>query len=155
MEEKMYTQLHLVDLIKEKQSIPYVRGNLKEKQQQASILHIPLKFTRHVTVEGWMNKPKGMLQMLWKRGFIDENEGVRFYTVDGRKQHKNDETFIPRTSLKQMVCELQDFEQEIMLLKYRALQLGVEVQCSPKYHPEIAGEAVEYCWAYLKNTYQR
>lgn len=85
MEEKMYTQSKFVDLIKEKQNIPYVRVNLKEIQQQACILHILLKYKKPVIVECWVNKPRGMLQVLWERGFIDQNKGVRFYTVDGRK----------------------------------------------------------------------
>ena len=27
--------------------------------------------------------------------------------------------------------------------------------CSPKYHPEIAGEAIKYCWDLSKNKYHR
>ena len=41
------------------------------------------------------------------------------------------------------------------LLQLRAEQLGVKLRCSPKYHPEIAGEAIEFCWAQSKNTYRR
>ena len=155
MEEKTYTRSQLIDMIKEKQNVPYVRGNLKEIQRQACILHIPLSYNRPVIVEGWVNKPKGMLQVLWERGFIDVNKGVRFYIVDSRRENKHNKEIIPGTSLKQMVLRLPYFGNEVTLLQFRAIQLGVEVRCSPKYHPEIAGEAVEYCWAYSKNTYRR
>lgn len=47
-----------------------------------------------------------------------------------------------------------DFKKEITLLQFRATQLNVRVECSPKYHPEIAGEGIEYCWALAKNTYR-
>ena len=28
------------------------------------------------------------------------------------------------------------------------------IDCSPKYHPEIAGEGIEFCWGVAKNTYR-
>ena len=31
----------------------------------------------------------------------------------------------------------------------------MEICCSPKYHPEIAGESIEFCWAFSKNNYRR
>ena len=40
------------------------------------------------------------------------------------------------------------------LLQFRASQLRVTVECSPKFHPKIAGEGVEFCWALGKNTYR-
>ena len=58
-------------------------------------------------------------------------------------------------SLKKIIKSLPDFKSEIMLLQYHALQLGVQVKCSPKYHPEIAGEAIEFAWGLAKNTYWR
>lgn len=50
---------------------------------------------------------------------------------------------------------LPDFKEEVTLLQFRAQQLGVQLRCSPKYHPEIAGEAIEFYWASSKNTYRR
>jgi hypothetical protein len=35
-------------------------------------------------IERWMGKPKGMLQVLWERGFIDEGN-LQQYTIDGKK----------------------------------------------------------------------
>ena len=29
------------------------------------------------------------------------------------------------------------------------------IDCSPKFHPEIAGEGIEFCWGLSKNTYRR
>lgn len=48
-----------------------VKGNLKEIQALATQLQIPIEFERNKTEEGWRSKPKGMLQILWERGFID------------------------------------------------------------------------------------
>jgi hypothetical protein len=33
--------------------------------------NIPYKVTTKIINEGWNGKPKGMLQILWERGFID------------------------------------------------------------------------------------
>jgi hypothetical protein len=35
------------------------------------------------------------------------------------------------------------------------MQLGVLVQLTPKFHAELAGEGVEYCWACAKAFYRR
>jgi len=34
--------------------------------------------------KGWVGKPKGMLQILWEQGLIDERK-LASYTNDGRK----------------------------------------------------------------------
>ena len=105
--------------------------------------------------EGWSNKPKGMLQILYERGFINptmtKQEVLRYYTIVGRKDASGN--YILGTSPRKIIENLPDFKAEITLLQYRAKQLGVEVDCSPKYHCEIAGDAIEYCWGLSKNKY--
>ena len=119
-------------------------------------MNLPIKFERRKIIEGWSGKQKGMLQILWERGFIDpmltREEVVRKYSVNGKKDE--DGNMIDGTSLKQMVASLPDFKNEVTLLQYRAGQLGVAIDCSPKYHPEIAGEAIEFCWGAAKNHYR-
>ena len=100
---------------------------------------------------------KGMLQILWERGFIDTSmtgsEAKRYYNVEVRKDRITKEE-IEGTSLKAMISNLADFRNEDTLLQHRAKELGVQIDCSPKYHPEIAGEAIESCWGLSKNTYR-
>ncbi len=55
-----------------------------------------------------MGKAKGMLQVLWERGFIDE-ANIPQYTIDGRKDAYA--VVLPNTSLTFMVPNLQDFEK--------------------------------------------
>ena len=38
----------------------------------------------------------------------------------------------------------QDFTNEITLLQLHAQKLGVSIDHSPKCHPELAGEGIEY-----------
>jgi hypothetical protein len=40
-------------------------------QQRYEQLHLPIKKTIPIIEEGWCNKPKGALQVLYERGFID------------------------------------------------------------------------------------
>ena len=42
---------------------------------------------------------------------------------------------------------------EVTLLQLHAEKLGVMIDCSPKCHPEIAGEGIEYVWSLAKLKY--
>jgi hypothetical protein len=46
---------------------------------------LPIEEDFDEVVEGWEEKPKGMLQILWQRGFIDPAKKKEYYTVDGKK----------------------------------------------------------------------
>ena len=43
------------------------KGNLKQLQTQAIALHLPIKYTYEKMITGWVGKPKGSLQILYKR----------------------------------------------------------------------------------------
>ena len=75
------------------------------------------------------------------------------FAVNGKKDEKGE--LIEGASLKKLIKNLPDFKSEMTMLQYRAEQLGVQIDCSPKYYPEIAGKAIEYCWAAAKNDYRR
>jgi hypothetical protein len=119
--------------------------------------NIPVVERIEIMVEGWMGKPKGMLQILWERGFIDKNmdpkTAEQYYTNDGKKDAFGN--LIEGTSLRKMMRELFDFVEEETLLQYHARLLGVVVDRTPKCHPEIAGEGIEYSWGCAKGTYRR
>ena len=70
-EKKKYTRSQLIKVIKQKSPLTKPRGNLKEIQDLCVQLNIPIEFERNKVVEGWVGKQKGMLQILWERGFID------------------------------------------------------------------------------------
>lgn len=73
--------------------------------------------------------------------------------MDGKKDAFGN--VIPSTSLKILIAGLLDFIQEETLLQYHGRMLGVLVDRTPKCHPELAGEGVEYDWGYAKNAYRR
>jgi hypothetical protein len=118
---------------------------------------IPHIVTTETIIEGWNGKPKGMLQILWERGFIDPAiepaKAESFYTNDGKKDAFGN--LIPGTSLRKMMSSLIDFINEETLLQYHGKMLGVLVDRSPKCHPEVAGEGIEYSWGCGKGKYRR
>jgi hypothetical protein len=60
-------------------------------------------------VEGWEGKPKGLLQILWERGWIDNTDRKAKKIHYDRK--KNEYKIIqPETSLKQLMSSCMDFE---------------------------------------------
>jgi hypothetical protein len=68
-------------------------------------------------LEGWEGKPKGLLQVLWERGWVDNNNGraLNFYTISGRK---NDSNLVqPDTSLKLLMGSCCNFKEEEMMLQ--------------------------------------
>ena len=53
-------------------------------EQLAKEYGISLTCEEEVVEEGWLEKPKGLLQVLWERGWVDENR-VSEYSLKGTK----------------------------------------------------------------------
>lgn len=101
--------------------------------------------------EGWQGKPKGLLQILWERGWIDANN-LGNYTMGGRQNASG--VLMKNTSLKLLMANCIDFEEEESLLQHYGRELGVTVDRTPKCHCELAGEGIEYAWGFSKNYYR-
>ena len=50
---------------------------------------------------------------------------------------------------------MEDFCEEETLLQHHGILLNVIIDLTPKYHPDISGEGVEYSWAAAKINYHR
>jgi hypothetical protein len=138
-------------------------GIKKDLQQRCTANGIATSERRPKIIEGWLNKPKGMLQVLWERGFIDSSIPTAklwdSYSLGNKQdQYRNE---IKGSGLKDKVAVLPDFEQEKTLLQHHAESRSSEGGCqiylirSPKCHPELAGEGIEYSWAAAKIQYRR
>ena len=137
METKKYTRAQLIDALEIQCNLSNIRGTLKDVQQLTLQNNLPIQFTQKKNIEGWHTKPKGMLQILWERGWIDPSKSVRDYSINGKKIHKDSNDIIPGLNLRQLISDLPDFKAELILLQYRAQQLGVQACCSPQYHPRF------------------
>ena len=86
------------------------------------------------TIPGYVGKPKGLKQVLWERGLLEE------------KMNLNE----MRAKLE--ACE--DFKAEVTALEGTVLARGHILLMSPKYHPEMAGAGIEFCWARSKHAFR-
>jgi hypothetical protein len=59
----------------------------REFQKLASQNNVSIWKCAEDVEEGWLGKPKGLLQILWERGFIDPGiqNPEKYYTLDGKK----------------------------------------------------------------------
>jgi hypothetical protein len=137
---------------------------LKDLKELATINGISLTHEKGQINEGWCGKPKGLLQVLWERGWIDEskckvsnkkeNKNTSFYTLNGRKDNETGVIF-EASSLRALMGNCSDFKAEKSALEFLGSQLGCKVMLTPKFHCEFAGEGIEYSWAQAKAIMRR
>ena len=102
--------------------------------------------------EGWVGKPKGLLQVLWERGLIDTGVNLKDYSLTGKKDALG--TIDNSTNLRHIMGMCSDFLNEEGMMQHIAKNIGVTVLLTPKCHAELAGEGVEYLWACAKGAYR-
>ena len=126
---------------------------MKRLKKLATKCGLPVSIKEPVIEPGWVGKPKGALQILFERGWIDKSR-THLYSSDGRKSSACNDDDV-EFSIKKLMLMQSDFMLEIPLLPYHANNLGVILDQSPKCHPEIAGEGIEYAWALSKLNYRK
>jgi hypothetical protein len=84
---------------------------------------------------------------------IDEQQLER-YTLDGGKNPITGVVDL-QYALRHLLSECKDFKDKETALQYLGTELGVTVDLTPKFHAELAGEGVEYCWAHAKSYNRR
>jgi hypothetical protein len=126
--------------------------HLCDLQQKAKALSIDVEHVETSKIrKGWEGKCKGLLQVLWERGFIDESKLKQY-----RKRVLDENgDIIPEMSLCYLLEQCHDFLHEKTQLEYVCEQLGVKALITTKYHCEFAGEGIEYAWAFSKSLYRR
>jgi hypothetical protein len=113
---------------------------------------VPIKEFIPKIIQGWQGRPKGMLQVLWECGFIDE-QNLNQYTINRRKDEMG--ILQPETSLKFLLGNCLDFEEEKSLLQSKGRILGAKIDRTPKCHCKLAGEGIEYSWGCAKNFFRQ
>jgi hypothetical protein len=132
-------------------SIQGIRGKLKDELIAIANAHnVSVSETMENIEEGWLGKPKGLKQILYERGFIDPRNPGK-YTMAGSKV---DGEINKSTSLLHLMSTCTDFVNEETLLQTMARKMGVTIDRTPKCHPEMAGEGVEYAWGCAKQYYR-
>jgi hypothetical protein len=137
--------------------------NKKELDDIVQSRGVPLQRQVNIVEEGWVGKQKGALQVAYERGFIDTTLPLSSYSLDGKDSWKDEngdilESYRP-FCLCQFLSECPNFKNEKSALQYlveayNSSSASFEVLFSPKYHCEIAGEGIEYSWAFTKQVFQ-
>ena len=104
------------------------------------------KLVTHQMKPGWAGKGKGLLQVLWGRGWIDESKISQY-----KKIVTDDAGYI----VKEMLETCTDFANEKTQLEFVCQSLGTDDLITTKYHAKYAGEGIEYSWEAAKAVYQR
>ncbi len=114
---------------------------------------IPIREEVQKIQEGWVGKAKGLIQVAYERGLIDNenNNAMKKYTTTGRKDEFDN--LLPNTSLKHIISSCTDFEEELTMLQTMGQSMGVMIDRTLKCHCEIASEGIEYSWALAKNHF--
>ena len=143
----------------------YLKGDLVDicKTQ-----NIPIKYFDGDFIPGWMGKQKGMLQVLYERGYIDitkvKSARSMRYSKDGKKTDLVDGalTYVGKQfSLKFILKNCSDFKNEKTDLEHLCNDLSegcinkIGILFTPKFHCEIAGEGIEYSWGVSKRIYRK
>jgi hypothetical protein len=128
---------------------------LAEIQEFARNNNVDLKIEKTREKKGWDGQPKGLLQVLWERGWIDELH-YENYTMDPATD--DDGEMLEGAeywSLRFLMASCLDFAEEMTALQHVGRELGVSVIITPKFHAELAGEGIEYSWGLTKGVYRR
>ena len=112
-----------------------------------------------------MGKSKGLLQVLWERGWVDETR-LGEYSLKGMKHQVDNDGNIKEEHrhfvLRTLISNCADFKEEKSAMEVLLEDLTnksannqtIELLVSPKYHCELAGEGVEYCWGLSKRFFR-
>jgi hypothetical protein len=139
-----------------------VRYRQAEAFAEARRLGIPIESNEQEIERGWLGKPKGLLQVLWERGFIDEEK------VNQQHYYKK-QCDDPDRSLVTMLQKCTDFQNEKSAMEALCDDMSsmdtsaapgqpsrqIILLTTPKYHCEIAGDGIEYSWGLSKRGFRR
>jgi hypothetical protein len=147
-EQELYDDLVLAN----EQGLPkYLnKATREELVRRATAKNIPL--TKVPSREGWLGKSKGLLQVPWERGWIDDTRLDEYKMGSNLVDSKIDERSM---CLVTLLSSTLDFATEITQLQAVAELYGASVSITPKYHCEIAGAGIEHAWGVAKSHYRR
>ena len=168
MSRRRKTNTELVDELKDRGVIftPKLKLKSRDIEELANQHNVKISVEEELIIEGWVGKPKGMLQILWERGFIDPSVPLsRYKRVPSKKKNEVDDDGnltddAKKFTLSYILANQPDFLAESTNLKFLADTLSCELSSvsilySPKYHCEIAGEGVEYLWGFGKKLFHQ
>ena len=122
------------------------KGIITQLWNKCKELNLPLKLQEDKIIEGWVNKPKGSLQVLFEYGWINPDCIKLYITKYGQKDlngtawNQSDAVHptVPEdpTGCNYSIAELMklqtDFMTELTLQQFHVLKLGIQLDCTPR-----------------------
>ena len=117
--------------------------------------------TQSNDIPGWLGKPKGMLQILYERGYINPDLVTNPRSIRYSKMGKKYDIDVNSGSIKEdcqkyslthLLTNCKAFVDEKTDLEVLCNEISINSPCSsnilftPKFHCELAGEVIEYVW---------
>lgn len=137
---------------------------LEEVHALAKKKKLKIEVTQEEITQGWLNSPKGLLQVLYERHMINKDK-LSWYTDQGRKTHMGNNGIIQTKYKEYMLqpmmqaCSYFKNEESSMQMLFKKLSSlhnnNIYILTSPKYHCEIAGLGIEYAWGLSKKKFRR
>ena len=99
---------------------------------------------------GWAGNAKGIAQILWERGKLQGSTQAHYSALKDRETGE----YKDFNSLRKLLGNCRDFKEENTMLEWVGAQIGLKVVLTPKCHPELTGEGIEYIWDMKKSNYR-
>ena len=163
--KKTKTKARLINELKDKVNFEVRKYlSLDDVEKIATKHKICTTYTEPEIDHGFLGQPKGLLQVLWERGWIDV-DALSKYPEKGRKnQLDSNGKILPEYEpyvLLDLMKKCPIFMSEPSAMESLFVKISNSSTCkmslltSPKYHCEIVGEGIEYNWGLLKKHYRR
>ena len=102
---------------------------------------IPTKQKYRKMIKGYVGQPIGLLELLWRRGYIDPAVNT--------KELPNDK------QCRLIAKNIPQFKNELSEIEIVMKELDVEIVFTPKAHCKIAGRGIEYVWRVAKMMFRK
>lgn len=138
----------------DKFQIDGLKGNLQHIKDIAIKKGLEVTYLPDKIQKGWVGKPKGFKQILFERKLLNLND-IKNYTKDGHKDGDGN-LLDDKYSMKNILGACTNFVNEMTSLQRVGHEIGkkhgydITIDRTPKCHPEVAGEGIEYTWAQSK-----
>ena len=143
---------------------------MKELKELAARNNVATSTVTNNVRRGWYNTPKGVLQILWERGYIDSKlvktaRSSRYYILSKKDDYDNVTGKLKddckKYSLNHVLSTCKDFMNEKADLESLCDEIITtnntkkSILYIPKFHCELAGEGIEYIWVAAKRFYRK
>ena len=126
------TKKQLLEELKGKGFLVRRHYGKEEIHELANNHQIELTYSEDEMIDGWMGRLKGMLQVLWERGWINVNK-LDKYSADGKMCQKDENGKVKeeykRYVLRTLISKCLDFAREQSAMEHLLSRLSEKVGC--------------------------